>query len=289
MMISGGEPFMPDALENLCNVPIRMINGRLDPQKNAFAGNVPDLDALALQKLEYDFRYWQLLRRGHEVIPELTNGVFLEVLDLPRDPNPARVVFSVEPFLDACEPDTRLELRHDSAYWVSGLTVRGDNFQRGDKGTVDATTLARADRVRVPHPYAIVSGNTQQPRDLVGPNPQVHGFDEWVEQGISVHARRRRSRSRTASPPRSHGSRPSPSISAAWASIRHGSSRATVTGDGRTELHLVGEWRGAGGGDGGFVIRGRGARRRHAHAVARLPRRTAAGAQTPVGLSAARS
>ena len=146
---------------------------------------MPDLDALALHKLEYDFRYWQLLRRGHEVIPELTNGVFLDVLDRPRDPNPARVVFSVEPFLDACEPDTGLELRHDAAYWVSGLTVRGDAFQRGDKGTVDATTLARADRVRVPHPYAIVSGNTQQPRDLVGPNPQVHGFDEWVEQGIT--------------------------------------------------------------------------------------------------------
>ena len=89
MMISGGEPFMPDALENLGNVPIRMVNGRLDPQKNTFAGNVPDLDTLALHKLEYDFRYWQLLRRGHEVIPELTNGVFLEVLELPRDPNPA--------------------------------------------------------------------------------------------------------------------------------------------------------------------------------------------------------
>ena len=124
-----------------------MVNGRLDPQKNAFAGNVPDLDALALHKLEYDFRYWQLLRRGHEVIPELTNGVFLEVLDLPRDPNPARVVFSVEPFLDACDPHTGLELRHDAAYWVSGLTVRGDDFRRGDKGTVDVTH-ARARRSR---------------------------------------------------------------------------------------------------------------------------------------------
>ena len=119
MMISGGEPFMPDALENLCNIPIRMINGRLDPQKKAFAGNVPDLDTLALQKLEYDFRYWQLLRRGHEVIPELTNGVFLEVLDRPRDPNPPASCSRSKPFLDACEPDTRLELRHD--FCVLGL------------------------------------------------------------------------------------------------------------------------------------------------------------------------
>ena len=69
MMISGGEPFMPDTIENLCNLPVRMINGRLDPLKNVIAGNVPDLDAFALRKLRYDFRYWQMLRRGHEVVP----------------------------------------------------------------------------------------------------------------------------------------------------------------------------------------------------------------------------
>jgi pimeloyl-ACP methyl ester carboxylesterase len=186
MMISGGEPFMPDALENLHNVPIRMVNGRLDPQKNAFAGNVPDLDALALQRLEYDFRYWQLLRRGHEVIPELTNGVFLDLLQMHRDPNPARVVFSVEPFLDVDDPVTGLRLRHDRAYWVSNVTVRGSDFTRGDKGTVDVTTRARPDRTRVAHPYAIVSGNTREARDLIGPNPNAFGFDEWVEQGVRV-------------------------------------------------------------------------------------------------------
>lgn len=244
MMISGGEPFMPDALENLYNVPIRMINGRLDPQKNAFAGNVPDLDALALHRLEYDFRYWQLLRRGHEVIPELANGVFLEVLDLPRDPNPARVVFSVEPFLDACDPVTNLELRHDSAYWVSGVTVRGDNFQRGDKGTVDATSLARADRVRAPHPYAIVGDNMRQPRDLVGPNPQAHGFDEWVEQGITF----------TPGVPQAieNGFRATftrvATVTLDLTRMGLDPAReltATVTGDGRTDLHLVGKWPGA--------------------------------------------
>jgi pimeloyl-ACP methyl ester carboxylesterase len=186
MMISGGEPFMPDALENLCNLPVRMINGRLDPQKNSFAGNVPDLDALALQRLEYDFRYWQLLRRGHEVVPELTNGVFLEALALRRDRDPARVVFSVEPFLDACDAETGLELRHDRAYWVSGVTVRGTEFARGDKGTVDVTCLTRPDRVRVARPYAVVERNTEQSRDLVGANPHAHGFDEWVEQGVRL-------------------------------------------------------------------------------------------------------
>ena len=75
MMISGGEPFMPDALENLCNLPVRMINGRQDPLKNGIAGNVPDLDVFVLRTLRYDFRYWQMLRRGHEVVPELSNAV----------------------------------------------------------------------------------------------------------------------------------------------------------------------------------------------------------------------
>ncbi len=191
MMISGGEPFMPDALENLCNLPVRMINGRQDPLKNGIAGNVPDLDAFALRKLRYDFRYWQMLRRGHEVVPELSNAVYLDALDHPRDPNPARVVLSVEPFLTVSDPRTGLELRHDSAYWVSGVEVRGDEFTRGVKGTVDVTTLARADRARVATDYATVDTNKAVShdftgRDFMGPNPATWGFDEWVEQGITL-------------------------------------------------------------------------------------------------------
>ena len=191
MMISGGEPFMPDALENLCNLPVRMINGRQDPLKNGIAGNVPDLDAFALRNLRYDFRYWQMLRRGHEVVPELSNAVYLDALDHPRDANPARVVLSVEPFLTASDPRTGLELRHDSAYWVSDVAVRGDGFARGDKGTVDVTSLARADRVRIATDYATVDTNKAVShdftgRDFMGPNPATWGFDEWVEQGVTL-------------------------------------------------------------------------------------------------------
>ncbi len=190
MMISGGEPFMPDALENLCNVPVRMINGRQDPLKNGVAGNIPDLDAFALRRLAYDFRYWQMLRRGHEVVPELSNAIYLDALEHPRDPNPARVVLSVEPFLTASDARTGLELRHDAAYWVSGVGVRGGSSVRGDKGTVDVTTLARADRVRIPTDYAKVDTNKAVShdftgRDFMGPNPATWGFDEWLEQGIT--------------------------------------------------------------------------------------------------------
>jgi pimeloyl-ACP methyl ester carboxylesterase len=243
MMISGGEPFMPDALENLLNVPIRMINGRLDPQKNTIAGNVPDLDALALQRLEYDFRYWQLLRRGHEVIPELTNAVFLDALGFRRDANPARVVFSVEPFLDASDEVTGLELRHDRAYWVSGLTARGETFARGDKATVDVTSLARADRVRVPHPYAFVSGNTRDGRDLIGPNPHAAGFDEWVEQGI-------RFTPGPSQPVENGFTATLTRVAGVTLDLRRMSLdtrreiTADVIGDGRSELTLLGDWAG---------------------------------------------
>ena len=185
MMISGGEPFMPDALENLCNVPIRMVNGRLDPQKNAFAGNVPDLDALALHKLEYDFRYWQLLRRGHEVIPELTNGVFLEVLDQPRDPNPARVVFSVEPFLDASEPRpgsssattprTGSRVSPCAATTSSAATREPSTRRRSRAPTACGCRIRTRSSAATPNSRATSSGRIRRRT----------GFDEWVEQGIS--------------------------------------------------------------------------------------------------------
>ena len=240
MMISGGEPFMPDTIENLCNLPVRMINGRQDPLKNVIAGNVPDLDAFALRKLRYDFRYWQMLRRGHEVVPELSNAVFLDALE-HRATNPARVVFSVEPFLTASDPRTGLELRHDSAYWVSGVTVRGDTFARGDKGTVDVTSLARADRVRTATDYATVATNKELGRDFIGPNPAAWGFDEWVEQGITLTPG-------PAQPVENGFDASLTRVAAVTLDLdrmsldpRH-ELRLTVTGDGRTDLTLRGPW-----------------------------------------------
>ena len=77
-----------------------------------------------------------------------------------------------------------------AAYWVSGVGVRGGSSVRGDKGTVDVTTLARADRVRIPTDYAKVDTNKAVShdftgRDFMGPNPATWGFDEWLEQGIT--------------------------------------------------------------------------------------------------------
>ena len=148
-------------------------------------------------------------------------------------------MFSVEPFLDACEPDTRLELRHDSAYWVSALTVRGDNFERGDKGNVDATTLARADRVRCRIRTRSSAATRNNPATSSDRTRRSHGFDEWVEQGIAF----------TAGPPQPVENGFTATLTRV-ATVTFDLGRmgldpaqeltVSVTGDGHTDLHLGG-------------------------------------------------
>src|SRR5207249_1718465 len=125
------------------------------------------------------------------------------------------------------------------------VAVRGSRsgFARGDKGTVDVTTLARPDRARVAHAYAVVSGNTREARDLIGPNPQASGFDEWVEQGVTI----------TPAPAEAAENGFSATLTRVAAvtldleRMRLDPGRpltAEIRGDGRTELSLVGPWRG---------------------------------------------
>lgn len=178
-IISGGEFFLPNALENLYNLPVRSISGRLDETK-VDAG--PDRDELDLYAMGYEYRHWMLLRRGHEVIPELTDSALVEAISRPRVIDPARVVYSVEPYLEKSEPETGLELHYDSAYWVSGLRVRGESFERGDKGTVDITSLARPDRDRTSK--RISQYGVSKQADLFGPNGFVSTEDRWITHGL---------------------------------------------------------------------------------------------------------
>ena len=180
-IISGGEFFLPNSLENLYNLPVRSISGRLDETK-VDAG--PDRDELDLYAMGYEYRHWMLLRRGHEVIPELTNSALVEAISRPRVIDPARVVYSVEPYLAKSESDTGLELHYDSAYWVSGVRVRGESFEPGDKGTVDVTSMARADRDRTSR--RISEYGVSKQADLFGPNPFVFTEDRWVTHGLIV-------------------------------------------------------------------------------------------------------
>ena len=101
-----------------------------------------------MDELKYDYRYWLINDRGHEAGGFIYDCVFSEVAELVRNPNPARVLYTVDPSLDQIEPAIGLALRFDSAYWVSGIRVRSQKafgqkeFATEPFGTVDATSLA---------------------------------------------------------------------------------------------------------------------------------------------------
>jgi dienelactone hydrolase len=169
-----------ELLANVLNVPVRMVNGQLDPiVNNGFVtGDVVRLDALG-----YDYRYWVLGRRHHEVVPEVTHCVLADMVARRRPTAPARVVLTVEPSTFYVEPGEGLDLRYDRAYWVSGVAVR-DADEPGAMGTVDAVSLARADRVPATEQVQRAGSNLAEGADLCGPNPDVHTDDVWREQGI---------------------------------------------------------------------------------------------------------
>jgi predicted esterase len=168
-----------ELLENIGNIPIRMINGQVDPLVNNV---LVTQDAARLDELGYDYRSWVLLRRHHEVVPSLSSCVFDDVLQRVRDREPAHVVLSVEPELTMQDAATGLDLRYDHAYWVSEVAV-ADGIE---KGTVDALSLARADRDRASARVLDVGQNLTAGTDLCGPNPAVQTNDAWRMNGIAL-------------------------------------------------------------------------------------------------------
>ena len=235
-IISGGEYFLPHALENLYSVPVRSISGRLDDSK---ADDGPDRDELDLYAMGYDYRHWLLFRRGHEVVPELVNSALVEAISRPRVIDPARVVFTVEPYLEKSDPDTGLALRYDGAYWASGIRVRGGPFERGDRGTIDVVSLARADRNRTT--TRISEYGVSRRADLLGPNRFVSTNDRWVTRGLVVEP--------GTGAPTSNGLRATlEGVAELTLDLERMQLRADrelaleVTGDGATRLHLLGVW-----------------------------------------------
>lgn len=164
-----------ELLANLWNLPLRAVNGQADPIVN----NVLSTEDLALlTNLGSDHRFWVLLRRHHEVVPQVTACLFDQATKAVRATAPARVRYVVEPATWIDDPATGLHLRYDQAYWISRLVASGD------LGSVDATSLARADRTLVGERVDGIGDNIVAGADLCGPNPAVRTNDSWREHGV---------------------------------------------------------------------------------------------------------
>lgn len=163
--------------QNLLNVPVRQINGAIDP---LIPQELADASAARLELLGFDYRYWLAANRGHEAGAFIYDCVFDQVAQLVRNPNPWRILYVLDPRLIDVNPETGVDLRFDSAYWVSGIAARDPN----DLATIDARSNA------VPHDQPMLEhidatyDNFEQGRDLCGLNPDVRTGETWHEQGI---------------------------------------------------------------------------------------------------------
>jgi hypothetical protein len=164
---------------NLLNLPVRQINGGIDPL-------IPEEEATEsaeqLLELGYDFRYWLLADRGHEAGGYIWDCLYAGAADYVRQTNPARVVYVVDTSLDVSDPASGLELRFDSAYWVSAIRARDP----ASLASVDVTSLALPRFEETKTHIDRMLDNVSEGRDLCGPNPEVQTGDHWRERAVEI-------------------------------------------------------------------------------------------------------
>jgi hypothetical protein len=164
---------------NLLNLPVRQINGAADPLIPLAPA---EASAQRLDELGYDYRYWLLTERGHEAGGFAYDCVFARSVDFVRQRRPARVIFVVDPSLDAVDAASGLELRFDSAYWVSQIRARDVGQLARVEAVSRALPLFDEEIVRIDR----LIDNTDTGADLCGPNPDVRSGDEWRERAVEV-------------------------------------------------------------------------------------------------------
>ncbi len=176
---------LPNALESLRNLKFRMGHGRLDELELVIGAVQPELAARELTDLGYDVRLWQFTLRDHLIFPVGMLQCEMEAaIARGRIKNPARVVYSVSPALFTKDPESGLDLRHDSAYWVSGVRVIGNDFSPGDEAGVDITSYALPDHTPLLNSIPLeMGGNLDVRRDVCGDNPVMNSNDIWMLSG----------------------------------------------------------------------------------------------------------
>ncbi|HVL32527.1 MAG TPA: hypothetical protein VM600_02990, partial [Actinomycetota bacterium] len=161
-----------ELMDNLLNVPVRMVNGRFDPIVNyGFAAQ----DTAWLEAMRHDYKAWVLERRHHEVVPAMTACVLNEAVAKRRRTNPARIVFRVEPETFAKDEVSGLDLRYDAAYWISDVNVR----EKATVGDVVAESHALGTN---PDREPIRGADLFGASDLCG-NPRSSGGESWTMIG----------------------------------------------------------------------------------------------------------
>ncbi len=148
-----------------------------------------------------------------------------------RDPNPPRVTYVVKPAMEHATETVNndgatLDYHLDSAYWVSGLTVRtGSLTAASTLGTIDAQTGGRGAEINQAVPEAGTGGQT---------TAYVMAGMKWVRTGFA--------------PPTNTFSVDLDNIATATLDVeRMGLSIASpisgvVTSDGVADIHLKGSW-----------------------------------------------
>lgn len=178
-IIGYARPSVEPLLRNFNNVEILQINGALD---TLIPAELPEATTDRLDALGLRYRAWMLDNRGHEAGGFVYDCVYRDLADRVRDTNPARIRYTVDPAMFVIDPDAGLELIHDRAYWVSGLTVANE----GARGTVHAHSLALPQRevegvARTDERYEGGDGG----RDLCGPNPDITTGDTWRYRALT--------------------------------------------------------------------------------------------------------
>lgn len=184
----------PGLLDNLSAMPLRMANGGLDPL--AAPPGVEEI-LLTLDTIgTVDYRGYLAIERAHELYRPLVDCLFENLVASPRVVDPPRVIYSVNPAFEISDPGAGLSVRHDRAYWVSGLelrdradrnpTVRGQEVDHSRNAHIDVTSLAQSERVVSATPVTGVDENYTKGADFCGPNETVRSNDTWRMKGLDL-------------------------------------------------------------------------------------------------------